>query len=167
MLHAVAREYRQLLTPDEGREGVYRRYAGAYVVPRVYPRDGVYRRAVDVGGLLGVNLAEAVDGSARAVEHPAEHLARERQLHRPACGHGGGVGQRKPLGALKDLRHYTLAVDLDYPAPAAFAVCDVEFNDLLVACVLNAVEHHERAGYFIKSDIFFNHKSKPFLFCRK
>ena len=149
MLHAGAREYRELLTSDKRCERVYRRYAGIYIISRINTRNGVNGRTVDIAAALGIYLTQTVYRSAETVEHSAEYLGRQRHLHGSAGEHGGAVVHRYSARSLKDLNDHKLAVYFDYTARARGAVLKPEFDHLLVARALDAVKHNERTVYLI------------------
>ena len=135
MLHARAREYRELLASDKRCERVYRRYAGVYIISRINTRNGVYGRAVDIAAALGIYLAEAV--------------YRQRHLHGSAGEHGRAVAHRYSARSLKDLNDHKLAVYLDYTPRTRGAVIKSELDHFLVTRSLDAVKHDERTVYLI------------------
>ena len=146
VLHAGAGEDGQLLPPDEGGAAVDGGYAGVDAASRVLAGDGVDGGAVDVAPLLRVDLAQGVDGAARAVEHPAQHLLGQGDVHALAGEVGGGVLQRDAPGALKYLENHPVAVNEDDAAIAALPVLQSDLRHLVVGHVLDPLQGDEGAG---------------------
>src|SRR5699024_8779598 len=113
VLHAGAGEDGKLLAPDQGGAAVNGGDAGVDAGPGILAGHRVDGGAVDVAALLGVELAQAVNGPAGAVEDAAQHLVGEGDIHGLAGEVGAGVFQGDTLGALKDLEDGLVAVDGD------------------------------------------------------
>ena len=74
MLHAGAGEDWQLLAADQRGQTVDGGNAGVDVVAGVNADDGVDGRAVDIAAGHRIDVAEAVDRAAKAVQHTAQQL---------------------------------------------------------------------------------------------
>ena len=95
-----------------------------------------------------IDLAHAVYGAARAVEHAAEYLAREGEGHRLAEEAGAGALHVDAAGALEDLDDDAVALYEDDPAAAAAAVGEEYLSQLVIGGALHALERDEGALYF-------------------
>ena len=141
MLHTRTREDRELLTANQSRERIDARDTRVDVVSRIHARYGIDCGAVDVTAGLGIDGTQSVDRSARAVEDTSDDLGREGHFHRSACQDGGGVVERDVRGALKNLYHDALTLDLDDTSLSGAAVSELDGDDLLIRSALDAVEH--------------------------
>ena len=106
----------RLLAADQCDQRIDGRDARADVVAGIGAGHRVDRLAVDVGVGVRIDVPEAVDRLACAVENPAEQLLGERHLHRLAGEPGGGISEREGIGAFKHLHNHPLAHDLNNTA---------------------------------------------------
>ena len=161
VLHAGAREDRQLLAADQGGQAVDGRDAGADIVARIDAADRVDRRAVDIAAGDRVDRAEPVDRPAQTVQHPAEQFGAEIDGHRAASQHGAGVFKAQAVAALKHLDHAAVFLDHDGTAKAGGAVIKMQLDHLVVLHAGHALEHDERAVDLGQTNMFQNHFASP------
>ena len=123
-----AGEDRQLLAADQGVQSVDSGNAGLDKFLRIVAGCRVHRQAVDVHALFGQDFRTAVNGAAQSVEHAAEHILGNAQLHGTAQKADLTVGQVDTGGIFKQLNQGVAAVDFQHLAAACFAVKQVQFR---------------------------------------
>ncbi len=155
--HACAGENRQLLAPNQGGHAVDGRDAGINAVARVFPSHGVHGHSVDIPLFLGVNLAQAVDGPARAGKHPAQHFSAQGQLHRPALERDADPFQRDALAALKNLKHNPVPFSHNHPAGPLFTAGQSDFGHFVIGRAPHPFQGQQRPVDFRHAGIFDSH----------
>ena len=156
-----AGENGQLLSTDQGIQAVDGGDARLNELVGVVPGGGVHGQAVDIPVLVGHDVGAAVNGTAHAVEHPAQHVAGHGQLQGVAQEPDLGLGQVDAGGGLKELDHGVVAVDLQHLAAADGAVGQLDLGQLVVGDALDLAHHHQRAVDLLDCAIFPNHASAP------
>ena len=102
-------------------------------------------------------------GWAHAVEHPAQHVARNGQLEGVAQKTDFGVPQVDTGGRLEKLNYSRVPVDLQNFTAADRTVGELHFGQFIVGDALHPLDHHQGAGDFFNRLIFANHASSaPF-----
>ena len=141
----VSGEDRKLLPADQCGQSIDRRDAGMDIVPRILTADRVERKPVYIPLQSRDDGAEIVDGLSDAVEGAPQHIRGECDLHGMSGQLRVCILQGHILGALEDLDHSPVLVDLhDTPDLSLGAVHD-EFHDLIVEGVLYALQRDQRA----------------------
>ena len=100
---AAGGEDGQLLAPHQGVQPVDGGDAGLDEFLGVAAGGGVHGQAVDVVPPVGEDLRPAVDGPAQAVEHPAQHVLADPQLHAASQKAHLAAGEVDARGALEQL----------------------------------------------------------------
>ena len=145
MLHTGAGEDGQLLAADQGGQRIDGRNTGADVVPGIDAAHRVDGRAVHIAAELRINLTQAVDGAAQAVQGAAQDFRAQVHHHRMAGKGGAGVVQRKAGGAFKHLDDALVTLDHHDTAHTLGAVGELHHHHLVIGGVLHAVQDHQRA----------------------
>ena len=151
----------------EGTGRVYGADAREDEAAGIFARDGVYRRAVYVAALCGVDLGEAVYGPARAVKDAAQDLAGEGDGHGLSHETGAGALHVYAASAFKGLDDDPVAVYEDDPAAPAAAVGQDDLRELVIGRAVHALERDERALYLGKTRVFYAHTATPYAFARR
>ena len=152
------REYRQLLTSDEGVQSVDSGDTGLYELLGIASGCRIHRQAVDIHSLLGDYLGAAVYGSAESVKDAAEHIGRNAELHLPAGETHLAVGEVDSGGVFKQLNERVRAVDFEHAAAAGLAVCQLYLAEFVILDSLDLAHEHKRSRNLLNSSVFFRHQ---------
>ena len=121
----------------------------------------VHGHAVHIPLFLRVQFAQAVDGPARAVEHPAQHIGGYAQLKGVTQEADLGLGQVDSGGGLEQLDHGGVAVDLQHLAPADGAVVELHLHQLVIGDAVHHADDHQRTSDLLYRSVFPDHASSP------
>ena len=151
----------QLLTAHQRVQSVNGADAGLNELVGVVAGCRVHGQTVDVLVFLGQQGRTAVNRLAHAVEHAAQHVGGHAQLQGMAQKTNGGVPQVDAGGAVKQLHHSPVAIDLQHLAAAYLPVMEPDLRQFVVGDALHVFHHHQGAGNFVNGTIFLHHSSSP------
>ena len=163
MRQSISRKNGKLLAPDQRRQPVNGRDPCTDIVPGILSLHRVQRQTVYISPVRGHNRSQPVNRFTDPVKGTSQHIRRYRHLHRTSCQLGMGILKRHILRPFKHLDHRLVLIQLNDPSHLLLLSFYCKFHDLIIECVLQAFQHHQRTIYAAQPQIFYRHPLRDLL----